>query len=471
MSGEGGVIVIGAIADDDKGAAYVFVKPAGGWGTSPLTETAKLTTSDEAVNAFGSSVAVSADSGVVVVGAPYGSAPGAVYVFAKPSAGGWASSSTAAKLTPGEGMAGDAFGFDVDISADSGVIVVGAPYRRDEDAAYIFTKPDAGWASTSAAVKIAPHDGERLDNFGVSVSISADGGMIIAGSSLDNFYDSRVGSAYAFAKPEGGWSSAAVGVKIIAPGLDSPSSRFGGAVSLGGDIIAVGASGEDWYSGRAYVFAASDPPAAPTLSVSAPSAAVGEGESAEFTVALSAASAKTVSVEYRMSAGWRQRHFRRGLRKRQRDADIRAGRNFQEGADRSQSRRRGRSGGRDVHAASPSRRQRGDSRRRRERGRRDSQPPSAVQPAARERRRLRLRRRFIGRRRWRRRRRVSARARPRDRLLAIRAVVHRQERRRGYGAHAPNRSLERRARRHELRSVIERELAVVLAAPRAVHRA
>ena len=49
--------------------------------------------------------------------------------------------------------------------------------------------------------------------------------------------------------PIGGWSSAAVGVKLIAPGTNAASSEFGAAVSLGGDIIAVGAPGEGWHSG------------------------------------------------------------------------------------------------------------------------------------------------------------------------------------------------------------------------------
>jgi len=314
VSGDGGVVVVGATRDDYEGAAYVFVKPAfGGWGTSPLTETAKLTASDGATDdRFGFSVAISADGGAVAVGAPdhvvsAGVSSGAAYVFVKPDGGAWASSSTAAKLTPPDSAGRFMFGISVSISADGGVVAVGAPMNfSGTGAAYIFTKPDTGWASTSAAAKIAPRDGEIGDDFGASVSISADGGLAVVGSPRDNFYDSRVGSAYAFAKPEGGWASGVAGVKIIAPGANAVSSEFGAAAALGGDIIAVGAPGEDWHTGRAYAFdmgTVKRISAPPTLTVTGPVAIVNEGDEAEFPVRMDPKSGETVSVEYRVASG------------------------------------------------------------------------------------------------------------------------------------------------------------------------
>ena len=181
------------------------------------------------------------------------------------------------------------------------------PDHGDGGAAYIFAKPDTGWASTSvSAAKIAAHDGESGDNFGASVSLSADGGLAVVGSPRDNFYDSIVGSAYAFAKPEGGWASGVAGVKIIAPGANAVSSEFGAAAALGGDVIAVGAPGEDWHTGRAYAFAVGTverraPP--PTLTVTGPVAIVNEGGEAEFPVDMAPESDETVSVEYRVSSG------------------------------------------------------------------------------------------------------------------------------------------------------------------------
>ena len=103
-----------------------------------------------------------------------------------------------AKLTAADGAGGDGFGVSVAMSADGGVVVAGAPGGADGGSAYIFAKPAGGWASTSAAAKIAPRDGEYGDAFGASVSVGADVGMIIACSPRDSFYDSKAGSAYAF---------------------------------------------------------------------------------------------------------------------------------------------------------------------------------------------------------------------------------------------------------------------------------
>ena len=69
-----------------QGAAYVFVKPAGGW--KDMTQTAKVTSSDgQAYDGFGYSVAI--DGSTVVCGAPFApydfsksrQGPGLAYVF------------------------------------------------------------------------------------------------------------------------------------------------------------------------------------------------------------------------------------------------------------------------------------------------------------------------------------------------------------------------------------------------------
>ncbi len=99
VSISGDVAVVGALGDDDNGdfsgSAYVFVKDPGGW--VDMTETAKLTASDGAAfDQFGISVSISGD--VVVVGANGGDGivadSGAAYVFVKPP-GGWVISSSA----------------------------------------------------------------------------------------------------------------------------------------------------------------------------------------------------------------------------------------------------------------------------------------------------------------------------------------------------------------------------------------
>ena len=128
VAASGDTVVVGARDDNgvQSGSAYVFVKPGGGWA-GPLTEDAKLTASDGAINdKFGFSVAVSGDT--VVVGARDDNAPlsrtGSAYVFVKPG-GGWAGPLTEdAKLTASDGAGDDRFGVSVAVSDDT--VVVGA---------------------------------------------------------------------------------------------------------------------------------------------------------------------------------------------------------------------------------------------------------------------------------------------------------------------------------------------------------
>lgn len=113
----------------NQGSAYIFVKPGGGWAGA-LNESARLTASDGAADdRFGNAIAISSDT--VVVGADSdtigaNSSQGATYVFAKPM-GGWAGAlGESAKLTSSDGAAFYRFGRSVAIYADTVVIV--APF-------------------------------------------------------------------------------------------------------------------------------------------------------------------------------------------------------------------------------------------------------------------------------------------------------------------------------------------------------
>ena len=108
MSSDGGTIAVGAPVsvypdattnENGPGAAYIFLRPSGGWNSAtPQNENAKLTASDRLPNDFFAAsgcVSISGDGNTVVAGAsghPYVFAthtagPGAAYVFNKPSSG------------------------------------------------------------------------------------------------------------------------------------------------------------------------------------------------------------------------------------------------------------------------------------------------------------------------------------------------------------------------------------------------
>jgi FG-GAP repeat/Prealbumin-like fold domain len=252
----GDTIVAGT---SDGGAAYVFVKPAGGWTNG--TQTARLTASDGPYDYFGLAVAVSGDT--VVVGAPSktvsgNSQQGAVYVFVEP-AGGWASGTETAKLTTSDGAAHDLLGPSVAISGDS--IVAGAPFADisgnvDEGAAYVFVKPAGGWASGTETAKLTASDGAAVDHFGNPVA--ALGGMIVAGApdaEVSGHFDG--GAAYVFVKPAAGWANATQTAKLTSSD-GRARDHFGRSVGASGRMIVAGAVLADVSghvnAGAAYVF-------------------------------------------------------------------------------------------------------------------------------------------------------------------------------------------------------------------------
>ena len=255
---DGDTVVVGDTGDsNDTGAAYVFTKPGAGWATA--TETAKLTASDGAGgDEFGYAVAVEGDTVVVSAYGDDDGGPGSgsAYVFTKPATG-WTSASTAAKLTASDGATNDRFGKSVAVDRDT---VVAGAWRDDDNgsnsgSAYVFTKPATGWTSTSTAAKLTASDGDADDEFGYSVAV--DGDTVVVGAWVDDDNGPYSGSVYVFEKPvSGGWVTATEGDKLTASD-GVTGDWFGGSVSLDGDRLAVGASGDDdngSRSGSVYVY-------------------------------------------------------------------------------------------------------------------------------------------------------------------------------------------------------------------------
>lgn len=253
ISGE--TIVVGAVGDNGtRGSAYVFVKPGGGW-SGTLTETAKLTAADGAGgDNFAGTVAINGDT--LVAGAPLdtigaNAQQGSAYVFAKPG-GGWVTTSTfTAKLTASDGITNDTFGGSVALSGDT--LVAGAMGFFSEpapDAAYVFIKPGGGWVTTSTfTAKLITSDGIGTDMFGFSAAISGD--TVVVGASDDDNYQ---GSAYIFIKPGGGWSGTLTETAKLTAADGAAGDRFGLSVAVISDTVVTGAPGDDSGQGSAYLF-------------------------------------------------------------------------------------------------------------------------------------------------------------------------------------------------------------------------
>jgi len=235
----------------NAGAVYVFAKPVGGWSGN-LTQSAKLIASDKtAGDRFGYSVAIHGDT--VVVGAseadPGGTnAAGAAYVFVKP-VGGWSGNLTqSAKLTASDKGLDDHFGNSVAISGDT--IVVGAAYSdfgayRETGAVYIFARPGGGWSGNlTQSAQLTASDKGQFDHFGRSVAI--DNATVVVGAfTADPSGSFDAGAAYVFVKPGGGWSGNLTQNAKLTAADKGANDLFGSSVAISGDAVLVGAVDAD----------------------------------------------------------------------------------------------------------------------------------------------------------------------------------------------------------------------------------
>lgn len=233
------------------GAAYIFKHDGTTW-----TEQEKLVASDGASgDRFGLRVSISGD--YVLIGAPNaspnGTRSGAAYIFER-NGESWTQK---AKLTPSDGAPYDDFGNRVSI--DGSYAIVGA--QRDDiggvgdaGSVYIFEKPLGGWTDMTETAKLTASDGDSGDIFGSSVSIKSSHAIVGAcRHDTDGLVDS--GSVYIFEKPPGGWIDMTETVILTAPN-PAAHDAFGSGIYISGDVVNVGAPGDDSLvtPGSSYIF-------------------------------------------------------------------------------------------------------------------------------------------------------------------------------------------------------------------------
>ena len=157
------------------------------------------------------------------------------------------------KVLAGDPGVSEVFGYSVSISGDTAVI--GAPYHATNGistgAAYVFVRSGTGWVQEAELVS----DGAWPDDrFGSAVAI--DGQTIVVGAEQAHAGASRSGAAYVFVRSGATWAQQA---KLTASDREG-DEKFGWAVSLSGDTVAIGAprdNDHDVDSGSAYIFARS----------------------------------------------------------------------------------------------------------------------------------------------------------------------------------------------------------------------
>jgi hypothetical protein len=220
-----------------------------------MTQTAKLTASDEVqLNYFGQSVSISGN--IVVVGAEGNkSARGAVYVFVKPASG-WVDMTQTAKLTAANAKSGDYVGFSVSVSG--GTVVAGAVLEtvgshKEQGAAYVFVKPRNGWMNRTETSKLTASDGGKDDHLGWTISVS--GNTVAVGAPDAVIHGTTYqGAVYVFAKPANGWKKEMHETAKLTASDGGYPDTLGFSVAISGKTLVSGAIGHNDSRGVLYVY-------------------------------------------------------------------------------------------------------------------------------------------------------------------------------------------------------------------------
>lgn len=207
----------------------------------------------------GLAISLSADGNVLATGDAFDSGyTGATWVFERAAGSTWRQ--VGKKLVGTGGSGGDGQGRSVALAADGTTLAVGAPYAGG-DIYWGFT--GATWAFTRAArgalvqqgVPLVGTGGTEIGEQGTSVALSLDGNVLAVGGGNTADYN---GAVWVFARSTGGaWAQQ--GAKLV-PTMDDGSevhnASFGRTVSLSADgtILAAGGSLDAGRVGAVWVF-------------------------------------------------------------------------------------------------------------------------------------------------------------------------------------------------------------------------
>ena len=248
VSLDGDRAVVGSYgADDngnDSGAAFVFDYDGLTWSQSQMLTANDGTAGDQ----LGFALGISEDH--IMLGANLDGVnaidSGAVYAYSYIGAS-WGQSQ---KISVTEGAFGDHFGSSVSLSGN--IALVGVPGDDDNGsnagATYVFEHDGIDWVLSQ---KIMASDGVAGDQFGFSVNLFGDRAFVGAVGVDDNGSDS--GAVYVLEFDGVNWNQ---GQKLIANDW-AFNYQFGNAISSFGDRVLVGAYGANdfgYLSGAAYVF-------------------------------------------------------------------------------------------------------------------------------------------------------------------------------------------------------------------------
>jgi uncharacterized protein (DUF2345 family) len=153
-----------------------------------------------------------------------------------------------AKLTASDGTTSTGLGASIVVTDE--LIVAGAPGGSTaHGAVYLYARGADGWVDATQTAKLTASDGGANDGFGRSVAV--DGDTIVVGAPGNDF---ATGAAYVFTKPATGWADATEAAKLTASDGDS-TDVFGASVAVNGSTVVAGApASTQFHPSALYVF-------------------------------------------------------------------------------------------------------------------------------------------------------------------------------------------------------------------------
>jgi len=269
LSGDGNTLAVSAPREDssatgingnendnavtDSGAVYLFTRSGNSWNQQAYLKADTTETNDW----FGISLALNGNGNRLAAGKLSADYSGKVCIFAR-SNGIWTQEGS---LIGDNTTNGDQFGRALSFSNDGNTLAAGAHLEDsgaagvdgdgndnsafNSGAAYIFIRNGNGWNQQAYIKASNPEDS---DQFGRALSLNGDGNMLIIGAPMEDSgaigingdssdnTATNAGAAYVFVRDNGTWFQQAY---VKAPNT-APGDRFGGAVSLALDVLAIG---------------------------------------------------------------------------------------------------------------------------------------------------------------------------------------------------------------------------------------
>jgi len=188
LSSDGNTAIVGGDSDGSGGAAWVWTRSAGVW-----TQQGPKLVGSGAVGfpGQGSAVALSADGNTAIIGGDFdNSGVGAAWVWTR-SGGVWTQQGS--KLLGSFAIGKSEQGSSVSLSSDGNIAIVGGPTDNGNlGALWVWTRSGGIWTQQGHKLQGLDFDGQQL---GFAVSLSSDGKTAIGGGPIDN---QSIGAAWVF---------------------------------------------------------------------------------------------------------------------------------------------------------------------------------------------------------------------------------------------------------------------------------